>query len=108
MGDVAGWNAVRLDVPEFLDADAVGLRIDVVEFFRGDQIFGERAARAFGEDGDFGAELVAGSEVVFGLAVFVEAFVFSDDAGYAFAFVDELRAAKFFEDVDTSGFDQAT
>ena len=83
------------------------MRIDVVEFFCGDEIFCERAARAFGEDGDFGAEFVAGRVVVFGLAVFVEAFVFGDDAGDAIAFVDELRAAEFFEDVDAGGFDQA-
>ena len=107
MGDVAGSDFAGLDVPQFLDADAVDLRIDVVEFFCGDEIFCERAARAFGEDSDFGAEFVAGSVVVFGLAVFVEAFVFGDDAGDAVAFVDQLRAAKFLEDVYASGFDQA-
>ncbi len=106
VSDVSWLNAIGLDVPELLDADAVGLRIDVVEFFRGDEIFGERAARAFGEDGDFGAEFVAGSEIVFGLAVFVEAFVFGDDAGDAVAFVNQRCAAKFFEDVDASGFDE--
>ena len=48
VGDVARLNAIGLHVPEFLDADAIGLRIDVVEFFCGDEIFGERAAWAFG------------------------------------------------------------
>jgi len=86
--DVARLDAVLLDVPKFFDADAVGLLIDVVEFFRGDEIFGERAAGAFGEDGDFGAKFVAGSEVRFGLAVFVEAFVFGDNAGDAGPFVN--------------------
>jgi hypothetical protein len=88
VSDIAGLDAAGLDVPKFLDADAVALRIDVVEFSCGDEIFCERAASAFGEDGDFGAEFVAGSEVGFGLAVFVEAFVFGDDADDDVAFVN--------------------
>ena len=107
MGDVAGSDFAGLDVPQFLDAKTVDLRVDVVELFCGDEIFCERAAGAFGEDCDFGAEFVAGSVVVFGFAVLVEAFVFGDDAGDAFTFVDELSAAEFFEDVDAGSFDQA-
>ena len=83
MRDVARLDATGLHVPQFLYAEAVDLRIDVVELVFFDELFGERAARAFGEDGDFGAEFVAGRVVVFGLAVFVEAFVFGDDAGDA-------------------------
>jgi len=83
------------------------LRIDVVELFCGDEVFCERAARTFGEDGDFGAEFVAGIEVGFRLAVFVETFVFGDDTGNAVPFVNELRAAEFLEDVHAGGFDQA-
>ena len=53
--DVAGLDAAGLHVPQFLDADAVNLRIDVVEFLFLDQLLGERAARAFREHRDFGA-----------------------------------------------------
>src|SRR5690348_16553072 len=104
--DVAGLNAVWLHVPEFLDADAVTLWIDVVEFFGRNQFFGERAARAFRKHSDFGPQLVAGREVVFGLSVLVHAFVFGDDAGNSIASINQFRAAKFFEDVDARGFDQ--
>jgi hypothetical protein len=50
-------------------------------------------------------EFIARSEIGFGLAVFVEAFVFGDDAGDAFAFVNESGAAEFFKDIDAGGFD---
>ncbi len=86
--NVAGVNAPGLHVPQFLDADAVNLRIDVVELVFLDELFGERAARAFRKDGDLGAQFVSRRVVVLGLAVFVDAFVFGDDAGDALAFVD--------------------
>ncbi len=107
VSDVAGGDFAGLNVPQFFYAEAVDLWVDVVEFFSGDEIFCERAAGAFGEDSDFGAEFVAGSEVVFGLAVFVEAFVFGDDAGDAVAFVNQLRATEFLEDVYACSFDEA-
>src|SRR5207245_1376993 len=97
--DKPGLDAPRLHIPKLLDADAVGLRIDVVELFSGDQVFGQRAARAFGEHGDFRAEFVAGRVVVLGLAVFVHAFVFGDDSGDALAFINQLRAAELREEI---------
>jgi len=42
------------------------------------------------------------------LAVLVQAFVFSDDAGDAVAFVNQFRTAEFFEQVYARVFDQAT
>ena len=86
--DIAGLNFAGLNVPEFLDADSVALWINVVEMFSGDELFGERAARAFGKNRYFGAEFVAWRVVIFGLAVFVEALIFRDDPGDAFVFVD--------------------
>ena len=65
----ARHDAARRNFPQFLDADAVDLRIEAVEFFARDEVLGERAARAFGQHGDFGAQLVAGREVSLGLAV---------------------------------------
>ena len=102
----AGRDAVGRNIPQFLDADAVGLRIQAVELFSRDEIFGERAARALGQHGDFRAQFVAGSEIVLGVAVFVAAFVVGDDAGDAVAFIDELRAGKLREDVDARLLDQ--
>src|SRR5450755_2129881 len=69
-------------------------------------MLGEGAASAFGEDGDFGAEFVAGGEVGFGLAVFVDAFVLGDDAGDSFAFVNERGAAELGEKIYAGGFDE--
>jgi hypothetical protein len=42
-------DAIGLDIPEFLDADAVGLRIDVVELFVATRSLVSEP-RAFGED----------------------------------------------------------
>ena len=74
-------DAARRNFPQLLDADAVDLRIEAVEIFLRDEVLGQRAARALGEHGDLGAQFVARREIVFGLAVFVAAFVFGDHAG---------------------------
>ena len=97
----------RLHVPQFLDADAVDLRIQTVEFQFVDEFFGERAARAFGEHGDFRAQFVSGREVIFRLAVFVHALVFGEDAGDAVLFVEQFPAGKLSENVDAFFFDEA-
>src|SRR6266568_546298 len=107
MRDKPGLHAPQLHIPKLLDADAVGLRVDVVELFSGDQVFGQRAARAFGEHGDFRAEFVAGRVVVLGLAVFVHAFVFRYDSGDALAFINQLRAAELREKIYARLFHQA-
>ena len=70
-------------------------------------MLGERAAWPFGEHSDFGAQFVSRSVVVFRFAVFVEPFVFGDDAGDSFAFVNELCAAKLREEVHAGFFDKA-
>src|SRR5690242_1811409 len=106
--NVAGSNAAGLHVPQFLDTDAIALGIEVVELFGGDELLGERAARALGEHGDFGAQLVAGREVVLGLAVLVDAFVFGDDSGDTVTLIDQFSAAKFFENVHAGGFYEPT
>src|SRR5262249_51552320 len=96
------------DIPQFLDADAVALRVDIVELLLRNEFLGERAARAFGEDSDFGAKFVAGSVVVLEFAVLVEALVFRNHACDCSVFgIDQRGAAEFLEDVDTRGFDQA-
>ncbi len=107
VGDPAGANVALGHLPEFLDADGVDLGIDAVELVALDEGFGERAAGALGEDGDFGAEFVAGSEIRFGLAALVEALVLGDDAGDAVVFEDQLRAGELREQVYAGLFDQA-
>ncbi len=108
MRDVARRDSSRLHVPQFLDADSVALRIQVVEFFLLDKFFGKRTARALGQHRDFCAQLVARDVVVFRLAVLVEAFVFGDDSGDAIALVNKFGSAEFFEHVDARGFDQTS
>ncbi len=107
MRDVAGLYTAGLNVPEFLDAYAVALRIDVVQIFGRNELLSEGTARAFGKDSNFGAEFVARREVVFGLAIFVEALVFRDHAGNAGAFVNQFGAAKFLEDVHSTCFHES-
>src|SRR5229473_7317126 len=107
MRNKPGLDASRLHIPKLLDADAVGLRVDVVELFSGDEVFGQRAARAFSEHGDFRAEFVAGREGVLGLAIFIHAFVFGDDSGDALALVNQLRAAELCEEIYARLFHQA-
>ncbi len=105
--NVARVDAAGLHVPQFLDAEAVDLRVQAVEFQFADEIFGERAARAFGEHGDFGAQFVAGREVIFRLAVLVDAFVFGEDAGDAVFFVEQFATGKLREEIDAFFFDEA-
>ena len=93
--------------PQFLDADAVDLRIQAVEFHPRDHFLGERSARPFGEHRHLGAQFVARREVVLGLAVLVDALVVGDDAGDSVAFVDQLRAGKLREDIHARLLDQA-
>ena len=68
--DQARLVALRLHLPQFLDADAVGLRIDAfaqLEFLH--QVLGERAAAAFGENRLFRVQFHAGLVVLGVLAV---------------------------------------
>ena len=85
----------------------VNLGIEAVEFQPGNETFGERTARAFREHGDFRAQLVAGREVVFRLAVFVDAFVFGQDAGDSIFFVEQFPSGKLREDIDAFFLDKS-
>ena len=79
-----GCDAAGRNFPQFFHAHAVGLRVGVfreIEFL--DELFGQRSARPFGEDDDFGLQIVARLEVGFLLALFVDALVVGADAGDA-------------------------
>ena len=53
MHDLARRDATRRQLPQFLDADAVGLRVAVgIELVLPDQLFRQMPATAFGEHGD--------------------------------------------------------
>src|SRR5438094_9266665 len=104
MRNVARRDSSRLHVPQFLDADPVALRIDVVELFRRHQFLRERSARSFGQHGDLGTQLIAWRVVVFWLAVLVEAFVFGDDSADSLYLVYQLSAAKFLEIIEARVF----
>src|SRR5579862_5513145 len=53
VGHVAGVDPSGLNVPQLLDADAVDLRIQSVELEMVYEFLGQRAARSFGQHGDF-------------------------------------------------------
>ena len=101
-----GLDRPGLHVPQFLDADAVHLRIQPVELQAVHHILGQRSARPFGEHRDFRAQLVAGREVVFRLAVLVHALVFGEDSGDAVLLVEQFPARELREQVDAFFLDQ--
>ena len=73
---------VGRDLPELLQPDAEFLRIAIgVEIEALEQRLGEDAARAFGEQRVFGAQLHAAGEIVGRLAVLADAHVAGGDAG---------------------------
>ena len=73
---------LRRDLPELLQSDAEFLRLAVVrEPESRNQRLGETAARAFGEQRVFGAQLHAAREAVLVLAVLADAHVAGRDAG---------------------------
>ena len=72
----AGLVALGVDLPQLLDADAIGLRVLArVKLEFGDQLFAQVAARAFGEYGVFAVQLHTDLEVLARLAVLAQAHV---------------------------------
>ena len=85
----------RLDLPEFLQADAVFLRLAAVsEAELRDQVLGQRAPRALGEQRIFAQQLhAARGSPGFVLAVALDAHVAGDDAGDGAGIVERISAA---------------
>ena len=93
--DFAGSHASRGKLPQFLDPDAVGLRIAVtVQLKAANQLFSQRAARALGKDDDLGFQIVPRLEIGFLLAILVDAFVVGANAGDAPRVEQQFRAGK--------------
>ena len=78
--DQTGLVLVRRDLPQLLEADAVFLRLAAgVETEARDQLLGQGAARALGEQGVLRAQLHAAGEAVLGLAVLADPHVAGGD-----------------------------
>ena len=88
-------DAPRRQLPQFLNADTVGLWIAfAVELEAPDELLGQRAARAFGKDHDLRLQIVARLEVRFLLADLVYTFVVGAHAAHASGLEEQLRACK--------------
>ena len=96
----------RIDLPQFLDADAPGLRIAaLVEPVPRDHLLAEMAARAFGEQRVLAEELHAGLEVGGRLAVLADTHVARRHAAHrAVLVVQHFGAGKAGEDLDAQLF----
>ncbi|EKY09918.1 hypothetical protein HMPREF9120_00196 [Neisseria sp. oral taxon 020 str. F0370] len=106
MDNEAGAGVFGLDFPDFFDAEAVGGRLAVlVEVEAADELFGERAAAAFGKQGLPGVKLHAALEVAGGLPVFADAHVAGGDAfDRAVGVVEDFGGGKAGVDFDAEGF----
>src|SRR2546428_11959587 len=94
------FDASRRHFPEFLYPDAIDLRLEPVEIVLANELLGQRSARTLRQHSDLGAEFITRREVVFGLSIFVPAFVLRDYARDALALVNQLRPGELREDVD--------
>ena len=84
----AGLVVLRRDAPQLLEADAVLLRIaTVAELELLDELLGQRAARAFGKERVFAAQLHAAHEALGRLAVAADAHVARRDADHGVVLV---------------------
>ena len=92
--------ALGVDLPHFLDAQAVGLRVlAVVELVLGDELAAEVAARAFGKDRVLAVQLHAQLEVLGRFAVLADAHVAGGHAAHlAVVGVEHLGRRKARED----------
>ena len=94
----------RVDVPQFLDADTVVLRVvpTQVVFFL--QLLAQLAAAAFREDGD-GVQLHTGHVAVFLFAVVADTEIAGGDAFNGTVFVvEDFVGSKAWEDLDAKTF----
>ena len=103
--DEAGPVLLRRDLPEFLDADAVCLRVAVLRQPEArDQPLGEAAARAFGEHRVFAAQFHAAGEARLVVAVLADAHVAGGDAGDRAVVEQHLGGGKARIDFDAERF----
>ncbi len=103
MHDQALLEVGRIDLPQFLDADAELLRIDAVaQVELGHQLLGERAAHALADQRVLGVQLHAGCVAVLVGAVLGDAHIAGGDALHrAILIVEDLRGGEARIDLDT-------
>ncbi len=96
----------RIDVPQFLDADAVNLRLAIgFQIELGLERLGQVAARAFSEEGVLGVEFHAGLVFTLVAAILGYAHVLGGDAlDRAIFVVEHLRGREAGEDLDAQLF----
>ncbi len=92
----------RIDLPDFLDAEAVFLVVAAFgEIEAADQLLCQAAARALGEEGVFGAQLHAAGEARIRLALATDAHVARRDTDDPAILFEEFRCRKSRIDLDT-------
>ena len=102
----AGRQAIPRDLPQFLDADRELRRLAVLaELQDADQLLGEVAAHAVGEDRDLGLDVGARLEHAARLSVAADAAVAGADADHAVAIEQHRLPGKAPEQVDAFGLD---
>ena len=95
MNHFSALDAPGGDFPQFFHAHRIRLRVaDFSEAEPSDHLLGERAARPFREDGDFGVQVVARLKISLVPAVAVHALVLSAHACHARAVVEHFHARK--------------
>src|SRR5207244_2828931 len=97
--------AARRDFPEFLDSLTICLGVSVAIWCEAcDQWFGERAARAFSEDDNFGLQIITRFEIRLGVVLLVNALVVCANSGNTITIEQQLGAGEAGEDRDSSLF----
>jgi hypothetical protein len=106
MGHVAGLVIFRLNFPQFLDADAIGLDVCIIpqiEFF--EQGLGQRPVAALGKDRLFGMQFEPGLIIRRLFAVLADAHVAGCDAAHTAVFgIQHFGGGKAGIYLDTHGF----
>ena len=87
---------------------AVGLRVGVlreIEFL--DELFGQRSARALGENDDLCLQVIAGLEIRLLVSFFVDALIVGADSGHTVAIEEQFGAGESSENRNAGLFDFA-
>src|SRR5215475_4305940 len=101
----AGLLLIR-DIPDFLDADGVDLRIPIgIQIELTNELLGQRSTGPLGQYGYPDADIDTGLKVRFGFSGFVRALVAGSNADNNIVFNQEIGARKAGEDVDAAFFD---
>src|SRR5690606_8741550 len=92
----------RVDFPDFLDAEAIMLRVAIgAELELRNELLRQRAMRAFGDQRIAGVQFHAGGVAGFGLAILADALIAGGDAlDRAVLVIEQLGGGKAGENVD--------